>query len=239
MKRILGLGLGAMLAAACASHTQEAKLDDSGLSRLNEQQMQPVDDARIELGRRQDAVAKAQANETDARARVEVAKSERDVAEAQVKRAAAQRELLKKQYADAGAQAQADADVSGAQDAMRAAELKLAYMTQNVAVAQTERALAEARVATEAATIEETKYQAMRDGNAPQAASVNPGDLDARVAQAKAHEAELTRDAANRRTQAVALYDRWERVDARAKLTNKPQEVPPPAPAAEPTAAPR
>jgi hypothetical protein len=226
------------VAIGCAGRTQQTKLDDSGLSRLNEQQMQPVDDARVELGRRQDMVSKAKANESDARARVEVAKSERDIAEAQVKRAAAQRELLKKQYADAGAQAQADADVSSAQDAMRASELKLAYMSQNVAVAASERNLAEAKVQTQAATIEQTKYQAMKDGGAPQTASINPGELDARMAQARSNEAQAARDAANKRTDAVALYDRWEKVDARARLMSKPQELPQPQPSAEPTVAP-
>src|SRR5206468_921375 len=55
-------------------HQQEARLDDSGLARLNEDQMQPVDNARLDLGRAQDAVAKARATEADVRARVEVAR---------------------------------------------------------------------------------------------------------------------------------------------------------------------
>jgi colicin import membrane protein len=234
MRRMMGLGLGTMLAVACAGHHQEAKLDDSGLARLNEDQMQPVDNARLDLGRAQDAVAKAQANETDARARVEVAKSEREVGEAQVKRAAAQRDLLKKQYADKDAMAQADQDIASAQDTMRAQDLKLAYLNQNVNVAAAERNAAEARVLTQRAVIEQTKYQAMQQAGAPQTASVNPGDLDSRLAQARAHEANAQKEAAEKRAQAVNLYDRWEKVDARARLMAKPQEVPPPAPMAAP-----
>jgi hypothetical protein len=234
MRRMMGLGLGAMLAVACASHKPEARLDDSGLARLNEDQMQPVDNARLDLGRAQDAVARARANETDARARVEVAKSEREVGEAQVKRAAAQRDLLKKQYADKDAMAQADQDIAAAQDSMRASDLKLAYLNQNVSVAVAERNVAEARVLTQQAVIEQTKYQAMQQAGAPQTASVNPGDLDSRLAQAKAREANAQKEAAEKRTQASNLYDRWEKVDARARLMTKPQEVPPPAPVAEP-----
>ena len=233
MRKMLGVGLGALFTVACASH-QQTKLDDSGLARLNEDQMQPVDNARLDLGRAQDAVAKAKANESDARARVEVARSEREVGEAQVKRAAAQRDLLKKQYADKDAMAQADQDIASAQDTMRAQDLKLAYLNENVNVAVTERNVAEARVLTQQAIIEQTKYRAMQQAGAPQTASVNPGDLDSRLAQAKSHEANAQKEAAEKRTQAANLYDRWEKVDARARLMAKPQEVPPPAPVAEP-----
>src|SRR5437588_5526791 len=90
--------LMAVLVAACAHH-EAAKVDDSGLARLNEQQMAPVDDARVELGRSQDAVARARAAESDARAQQEVAKGDHDVAQAQLRRSTAERELLKKQYA--------------------------------------------------------------------------------------------------------------------------------------------
>src|SRR5690348_18085336 len=114
--RRLSYVLGLAVLGACASHKQEvAKLDESGLSRLNEQQMQPVDDARVELGRAQDAAARAKAAEQDARAQLEVARSEHDVADAQLKRAQAQRDLLKKQYADADSMARADEDIRAAQ----------------------------------------------------------------------------------------------------------------------------
>jgi hypothetical protein len=230
----MGLGLGVVLLAACASHQQEAKLDDSGLARLNEDQMQPVDNARMELGRAQDAVSKARANEADARARLEVARSERDVSTAQLKRAVAQRDLLKKQYADQDAMAQADQDVAAAQDGIRASDLKLAYLNQNVNLAAAERAAAEAHVQTQAAVIEQTKYRAMQAGGAPQIASINPGQLDQRVAQAQSHEAEVQREAAQRRTQAMALYDRWQQTDARSRALASPQDVPPPPPLASP-----
>jgi hypothetical protein len=59
MKTLLLLGTGAVLAIGCAHHQEAvAKVDDSGLSRLNETQMEPVDEARIEEGRANDAVAR-------------------------------------------------------------------------------------------------------------------------------------------------------------------------------------
>src|SRR5438046_10555544 len=99
MRRFLISVGGILLAVACSSQKPVAKVDDSGLARLNEAQMEPVDSARVEEGRANDGLAKARAREADARARLEVAKSERGVADAQLKRALAERDLLKKQYA--------------------------------------------------------------------------------------------------------------------------------------------
>ena len=124
MKKLAILTVAAL--AACASQHQEAaKIDDSGLARLNEDQMAPVDDARIEVGRAQDAVARGKAAEADARAQVEVAKSDKAVAEAQLKRALAERDLLKKQYAGKDALARSDESVRASQERVKAADLKL------------------------------------------------------------------------------------------------------------------
>jgi len=227
------MGLALLVAVGCAHH-QEAKLDDSGLARLNEDQMAPVDTARLELGRAQDRASKARATEADAKARVEVAKSERDVGEAQAKRAAAQRDLLKKQYADANAMAQADQDVKAAQEAIHAQEAKLAYLNQNVGAGEAERNAAEAHVATQEVVVEQAKYQAMQAGGAPQTASINPGQLESRLAEAKKREAEAQQQAADRRAKAETLFAQWEKVDAHARVM-KPQAVPAPPQTAAPT----
>jgi hypothetical protein len=228
--RKLGMGLGLLLAVGCAHH-QDAKLDDSGLAKLNNDQMGPVDDARLELGRAQDMASKARANEADAKARVEVGKSEREVGEAQVKRAAAQRDLLKKQYADQNAMAQAEQDVSAAQEATKAQDAKLAYLNQNVAACAAERNAAEAHVLTQEAVVEQSKYQAMQQGGAPQTASIDPAKLDSRLAEARNRENEARKQAMDRRTQAKDLYDRWARVDSKASAT--PQGAPPAAQTAQ------
>src|SRR6267143_113440 len=84
------------LALACASSPKPVhKVDDSGLARLDESQMQPVDDARVEQGRAQDALARARANEADAQARLEVAKADRNAAAAHVETANAMVEQAK------------------------------------------------------------------------------------------------------------------------------------------------
>ncbi|HET7785968.1 MAG TPA: hypothetical protein VFL36_08350 [Myxococcales bacterium] len=235
MRRLLILA-GAALAMACASNKQEARLDDSGLARLNEQQMQPVDDARIEQGRAQDALARARANEADARARLEVAKSDRSVADAQLKRAVAERDLLKKQYASADQLAPVEQDIAASQDRIKAADLKLQYIQQMIGVAEAERKVAEAHLLTTQALTEQAKYRAMKENNVPQAASANPGEIDGRVAQAESREAELQKEVAKRRANAVNLYNRWQQADARSRNLARPSNLPvPPPTTGEPT----
>jgi len=226
------------LAAACASKPNKpvAKVDDSGLARLNEQQMQPVDDARVEQGRAQDAVARARANEADARARLEVAKTEREVADAQLKRSSAERELLKKQYAPPDQIAKADNDVQAGQERIKAADLKRAYLERMVQVAQTEVALAQAHLETSAAMVEQAKYRAMRAADVPQARSANAGDIDSRVAQAQLKEAQLRKQAADLRSNAVDSYNKWQAMDARVRTLARPESMPiPPPTSGEPT----
>ena len=226
----------ALIAVACSSQKPVAKLDDSGLARLNESQMEPVDEARVEEGRARDGLARARANEADARARLEVAKSDRAVAEAQLKRALAERDLLKKQYASKEQMAEVEQDIAASQDRIKASDLKLQYLQQMIGVAESERKVAEAHVTTTQALTEQAKYRAMKSASAPQASSVNPEDLDRRVSAAQAQEGGLLKDLEHRRNAANELYTRWQQADARARTYARPStlSVPPPTPT-EPT----
>src|SRR6185295_13094606 len=217
MRRIvIALASGAAL-FACSSQKPVAKVDDSGLARLNEAQMEPVDEARVEEGRARDELARARATEADSRARLEVAKSEHAVAEAQLKRATAERDLLKKQYANKDQMAEVEQELAGAQERLKATDLKLQYLQRMISV--TERA----------------KLQAMKAADAPQASSVNAGDIDHRVASAQAQEANLRKEAAQRRSNAVELYNQWQQADARARTMARPSTMPVPPPTGEPT----
>jgi hypothetical protein len=230
------LAIGAALVVmACSSQKQVTKVDDSGLARLNESQMAPVDDARVEEGRAHDALARARAAEADGRARLEVARSERGVAEAQLKRAMAERDLLKKQYAGKDQMADVEQEMAAAQDRIKATDLKLQYLQQMIGVAESERKVAEAHVLTAQALTEQAKLQAMKAGDVPQAASANAGDIDHRVANAQAQEANLRREAAQRRSGAVELYNQWQQADARARTLARPTNVAVPPPTGEPT----
>jgi len=235
MRRILISVGGALLAVACSSQKPVAKVDDSGLARLNEAQMEPVDSARVEEGRAQDALAKARAREADARARLEVGKSERGVADAQLKRALAERDLLKKQYASKDKLAEIDQEVAASQDRVQASDLKSQYLQLLISVAEAERKLAEAHVLTAQALTEQAKHQAMRAGNVPEAASVNAGDIDQRVAAAQGREAALRSEIAQRRSNAVDVYNRWQQADARARTLARPSTMSVPPPTGEPT----
>src|SRR6267143_1460777 len=139
MRRILMSVGGALLAVAGSSQKPVAKVDDSGLARLNEAQMEPVDSARVEEGRANDGLAKTRGREADARARLEVAKSERGVADAQLKRALAERDLLKKQYASNEKMAEIDQEVAASRDRVQASDLKSQYLQLMINVAEADR----------------------------------------------------------------------------------------------------
>ena len=225
MRRILiAMGSG-LIVAACSSQKPAAKLDESGLARLNESQMEPVDEARVEEGRARDDLARARAKEADSRAQLEVARSERAVADAQLKRALAEQDLLKKQYANKEQMAEVEQEIAAAQDWIKVSDLKLQYLSQMIGLAEAERKVAEAHVATTQALTEQAKYRAMKAGNAPEAGSVNPGDIDQRVAQAQGGgeppqgRGELPRDS-------TEIYNRWQQADARARTLARPTQVP-------------
>ncbi len=230
--RIMAWVAGTLIFAGCAQHHEMTKVDDSGLSRLNESQMAPVDDARIEEGRANDAVAKAKAAEADARARLEVARSEKDVSDAQLKRSVAERDMLKKQYAPRDQQVRAEEEIASAQERIHATELKSKYFEQLIAVAETERKAAEAHAITAHASTEKAKYRAMKSADAPQAGAVNPGDLDQQLASAQAQEAEFQRLAGEQRSAAVNLYNQWQQADSHIRTLARPTTaVPVPEPA--------
>src|SRR5437764_2296877 len=198
MKSRIPALLCAALAAVACSHAEKPapKVDDSGLSRLNDDQMQPVDDARVEEGRAKDALARARANEADARARLDVANTERSVAEAQLKRSQAERDLLKKEYADRDQMAKVEQDISASQQRIQAADLKRQYLERMVQVAQAENRLAQAHLKTAESMTEQAKLRAMRTANVPQAESANAGEVDSRVAQLQSSEAQERKRAA-------------------------------------------
>jgi chromosome segregation ATPase len=229
------VGAGVLLALGCAQKREIVKIDDSGLARLDERQMEPVDDARVEEGRAHDALAKAKANEAEARSRLEVAKSDRAVSEAQLKRATAERDMLKKQFADQDSLARADTEIEAAGERIQATDVKAQYLTQMIGVAEAERKLAEARVETAAAKTEQAKLRAMKAAHAPQANEVNAGAIDRRVADAQQRENQFQREAADRRTAAVDLYNRWQQLDAKVRTLARPEGVAVPPPVGEPT----
>jgi hypothetical protein len=103
-------------------------------------------------------------------------------------------------------------------------------------VAEAERKAAEAHEVTANARVEQAKYQAMRDAGAPQASSVNGADLDKRLAEAQVQEAQMQKEAAQRRAGAIDLYNRWQELDSRVRMLAKPATVPTaPPPPGEPT----
>ncbi len=159
-----------------------------------------------------------------------MAKTERGVAEAQLKRALAERDLLKTHYAPQDQLAHADEEVRAAQDRIRAADMKRAYLERMVQVAQADRNAAAAHVDTAGAMVEQAKFRAMKAADVSQAESANGGAIDSRVAEAQVREAQLRKQAADLRASAVDAYNQWQQTDARVRTLARPEPLPVPPP---------
>lgn len=146
-----------------------------------------------------------------------MARGDRAVADAQLKRATAERDLLRKQYADKDSIARAENEIEASQLRAQAGDLRLAYLTRMIAVSDGDQRLAEAHVETTAAIGEQTKLKAMQEGNVPQASSGNQGAIDQRAAVAMQREAEIVSATSKERTAAASEYQKWQELDARVR----------------------
>ncbi|GAC1340857.1 MAG: hypothetical protein NVSMB23_11700 [Myxococcales bacterium] len=225
------LGLAAL--AGCAHGKQQQasveRIDNSSMTRLNDQQMQPVDDARKEEGRARDALARARANEAEAHTRVEVAKAERNVAVAQLNRAKAEHDLLVQQKAAPTDVARASAAQKTSEDRVRATDLKIEYLNRMIGVAQRETRLADLHAQTQGAMVERAKYQALSVADPNQLQGVNGPKIEAQLSSLQAAESAARKEAADKRVEAVDSYNKWQELDARVR-TAAVQEMSTPSP---------
>ena len=229
-----GAAFGVAALLGCAHGNQQSgaleHIDNSSLTRLNEQQMQPVDDARIEQGRAADALARAKANENEAHTRVEVAKAERDVATAQLNRYKAEHDLLVQQKAAPADQARAAEAQKTADERLKAANLKIDYLNKMIGVSAQETALAEKHAEVTAALIERAKYQVLQSSDPNQLQGVNGPKIEAQLANLQLEEANLRKQTADKRVAAVDSYNQWQELDAKVKTEAASTPNTPPAP---------
>jgi hypothetical protein len=228
------LGLAAL--AGCAHGNKQSaaeRVDNSSMTKLNERQMQPIDDARVDEARARDALARAKANEAEAHTRLEVAKAERDVSVAQLNRAKAERDLLVQQKASPAETARAAANYKTAEDRVRASDLKIEYLNKMIGVAERETHLADLHAQTQAEMVERAKYQALSVADPNQIQGVNGGKIDQQVASLQAAENTARKEAADKRVDAVDSYNKWQELDARVRTAAAQDTNIPPSPMGE------
>jgi hypothetical protein len=230
-----GAALGLAVLAGCAHKQQAAteRVDNSSMTKLNEQQMQPVDNARVDEARAHDALARARANEAEAHTRIAVAKAERDVSVAQLNRAKAERDLLVQQKASPGEVARATANYKTAEDRLRATDLKIDYLNKMTGVAERETHLADLHAQTQSAIVERAKYQALAAADPNQLQGVNGARIESQVASLQAAEATTRKEAADKRVDAVDSYNKWQELDARVRTAAVHDMNAPPSPMAD------
>jgi hypothetical protein len=230
------IGLGALLGACSSSQQAQIKpIPTSALGHLNEQQLQPVDAARVDAGRARDQYARSQAAVQDAKAKLQVAQSEKQVAVAQQDRAKSEREMLEKQNADPATLDRARKSEALAAQRVQASDLKIDYQNKAINVAQAEEQVAAQHVNVANASAENAKLQALRQGDPNAVRNINPQQYEAAVSQAQAKEAELRGQAANQRVELVDSYNKWQELDAKVRAqTPRGPAAPLPAAPAEP-----
>jgi hypothetical protein len=230
-----GPALGLAVLVGCAHDKQAAteRVDSSSMTKLNEQQMQPVDNARVEEARAQDALARAKASEAEAHTRVAVAKAERDVSTAQLNRAKAERDLLTQQKASPGEVARASANTKTAEDRVHASDLKIDYLNKMIGVAERETHLADLHAQAQAAMVERAKYQALAAADPNQIQGVNGARIESQIASLQAAEATARKEAADKRVEAVDSYNKWQEMDARVRTAAVHDMSMPPSPTSD------
>jgi hypothetical protein len=226
------IALSALSGCAHEKTAQMERIDDSSMTRLNEQQMQPVDDARIEEGRARDALARAKANDSEARTRVEVARAEKDVAVAQLNRAKAEHDLMVKQKVAPDEHGRAALARKDAEDRVGAADLKIEYLGRMVEVSSKEVALADAHAKVSTAMVERAKARVLQTSDPNQLQGVDAAKMEAQFVQLQAQESNARKEAADKRVAAVDSYNRWQEMDARARNATVPVNTKPPPPVA-------
>ena len=215
---ILGLGL----LAGCSHDKPMQHIDNGALVRLNEQQMRPVDDARIEEGRARDNVARAKAAVQDAKAKIDIAKAEKDVAVAQQKRSKAELDLLNQQKADLKDIDHAKNDLVTADQRLQAVDRKIDYLNRSVGIAQLEEGVAQQHAAVTEAAVERAKFQALQAANSNEIRGMNAAVIDQRLAESQAKEAQLRKEAADKRVELVDSYNKWQELDAKVRTAPLP-----------------
>jgi len=138
--------------------------------------------------------------------------------DAQLKRRSPSGTLLKKQYASKDKLAEIDQEVAASQDRVHASDLKSQYLQLMIIVAERSGSWPKRR-AHGAGADRAGQAQAMRAGNVPEAASVNAGDIDQRVGGSAGAEASIRREIAQRRSNAVDVYNRWQQATRAPELS--------------------
>jgi hypothetical protein len=197
------------LLSACAT-ARPAPLDSSALARLTDAQMKPIDEARVELGRSKDRLARTQAGKVDAANNLTVAKAEQEVAAAEMKQNKAALDLAVGQKADGPTLDKARAAVAAGEIKMKASELHVTYQKDLVGGAALEEAAAQAHLASAEAALANSEFDALAAAGSTAVANKKSSDYQEALARAQAAEAAAKSKLAEANVGSVTDYNRWQ-----------------------------
>jgi hypothetical protein len=204
------LSAAALALLAACSTARPAAIDSSALARLTDAQMKPIDEARVELGRSKDRLARTQAGKADAASNLTVAKADEVVAGAQLKEDKAALDLAVQQKADALTLDKARAAVAAGETKKQASELRVTYQKDLIRSAALEETAAQAHLDSAEATLAKCEFDALAAAGSTEVANKKSGDYGEALARAQAAEASAKSKLAEANVGAVTDYNRWQ-----------------------------
>jgi hypothetical protein len=211
----LALVLGSTLALlACNTTPKGGDIDTGLLLEVPEDQRREIDEARLEIGRRSDEVARAERNVTMGADELDIIQKEREVADARVEEAEARVELALDQGADSEVMGAREQDVEDTRAFRRWVEARIAKQEARIDQARADLERARSREELAKAHLQLLQARALEDLGRPDTADMDVDAYQRRVDQLELEvgDAQIAYESAERRAQL-----RGEIVSERAK----------------------
>ncbi|MFP2963753.1 hypothetical protein ACLEPN_40020 [Myxococcus sp. 1LA] len=208
-----GVMMGAALSVASVgcSSTRSAKVDESWLARVPEDQLGDVREAQTQRRMAQDAVTRSDVAVNDARRELEVAKRNEDAAKA---RKEAHDAALK--AANATGQSnnitEAQSKVQDADKSLSAAQAQVKYREQAIKTMEAQKELRENELAVADAKLSQAEYEALKENRDVRAQDLSEADFASATADAQRKVEESQRKLQSQQNQEQQARATWERM---------------------------
>jgi chromosome segregation ATPase len=213
MRRIaIAVAITAITACATSKAARETgQVSDEDFARLPPGQMGPVDQARAQLRKSQDDLARVKLQAQQVSHEDDLAKAEQTAADAKIQQAQAQLKMAQDR-GDQKAIAQANRAVETAKLQRQAADAHLDYVNKLASARQAQVEAAQGRVGLMQARVEQAKLQALQQAGIPAASKYDPAVFRRNVADAEVAYSQAQGKARDQMAQAQASLQQWHKL---------------------------
>lgn len=212
MKALVAAAVVLALAACGGSRKQQASrpvtVSDSDYGRLAAGQTDIVDQARTDLARARDELARTKLRQTEAAQATSLAQADAGVAQAELQRAAARTKMAQESN-DPTELSLASNMTESAKLREATAQARLDYAQKLQSARAAEVAAAEKNVAYQEMRVEQSKLQALQMAQVPAAAKYDGAQLDGRLAASRKELDEASAAARAAVQQSMTAEQRW------------------------------